>query len=86
MGARDGCLKATELCGGSLGDHSKLVQIYHEANHLLVLFQSHPIISTDNHLAGKHIHTFQLYIFTLKPVLLIPSTNKFSLRAGGTVA
>lgn len=85
MGARDGCLKATELCGGSLGDHSKLVQIYHEANYLLVSFQSHPIISTENHLAGKHTHVHFNYIFTLKPVLLIPAT-KFSLRARGTIA
>lgn len=50
MGEKHSCLKATELYGGSLGDHSKLVKIYHEANHLFILFKSHPIISTEIHL------------------------------------
>jgi hypothetical protein len=50
MGEKYGCLKVTELYGGSLGDHSKLVQIYQEVNHLFILFKSHPIIATENHL------------------------------------
>lgn len=75
MGARDGCLKATELCGGSLGDHSKLVQIYHEANHLMVLFQSHPTISTENHLAGKHTHTHFNYIYIYFETCFINSNH-----------
>lgn len=67
MGARDGCLKATELCGGSLGDHSKSVQIYHEAN-LPDGFISEP----SNHLHRKpsrwetdtHISTIYIYFET----------------------
>lgn len=46
-------------------------------------FISEPsIISTENHLPGKNTHTYFNHIFTLKPVLLIPATNKFSLRVG----
>lgn len=48
MGERYGCLKATELCGGLLGDRSKLVRIHHEANYLFLSEPSN--LSTENHL------------------------------------